>query len=56
MGSRVAWRDGLTSVRRAYLPEEMRSAISSSAKAAAIEISRHYLFRMGVIVWKENAT
>jgi ubiquinone/menaquinone biosynthesis C-methylase UbiE len=57
MRSRVAWLDGLTSVRRAYVPEEIRSMLAPvlphDAKAQ-IEISRHYLFRMGVIVWKER--
>jgi len=56
MRSRVAWLDGLTSVRRAYTPEEMRAIIASAFPANAgqrVEISRHYLFRMGVIVWKE---
>ena len=55
MRSRVAWLDGLTSVRRAYVPHEIRSLLGSalSAKAGAqVEISRNYLFRMGVIVWK----
>lgn len=55
MRSRVAWLDGLTSVRRAYVPDEMREAISSAISSNGIpriEISRHYLFRMGVIVWK----
>lgn len=55
MRSRVAWLDGLTSVRRAYVPEEVRGAIlaaTSSNGIPRIEISRHYLFRMGVIVWK----
>jgi ubiquinone/menaquinone biosynthesis C-methylase UbiE len=54
MRSRVAWLDGLTSVRRAYVPDEIRSMLASvlPEKAARIEISRHYLFRMGVIVWK----
>jgi hypothetical protein len=55
MRSRVAWRDGLTSVRRAYVPEEIRSMLTSILSAgteAQIEISRNYLFRMGVIVWK----
>ena len=55
MRSRVAWLDGLTSVRRAYVPDEMREAISSRISSNGIpriEISRHYLFRMGVIVWK----
>jgi ubiquinone/menaquinone biosynthesis C-methylase UbiE len=55
MGSRVAWLDGLTSVRRAYIPKEVRRMVSSCGLAAAqIEISLHYLFRMGVIVWKKN--
>lgn len=55
MGSRVAWLDGLTSVRRAYTLKEIRRMIASSVPAAAqMEISRHHLFRMGVIVWKKN--
>ena len=54
MRSRVAWLDGLTSVRRAYVPEEIRSMLASafSQTEVRVEISRHYLFRMGVIVWK----
>jgi hypothetical protein len=54
MRSRVAWLDGLTSVRRAYVPEEIRKMIASALpeKAGPIEITRNYLFRMGVIVWK----
>lgn len=56
MLSRVAWLDGLTSVRRSYVPEEIRSAIAaavSTQPAAQVEITRNYLFRMGVIVWKQ---
>lgn len=56
--SRVAWLDGLTSVRRAYTPDEMRKIIASAFPATAaprVEISRNYLFRMGVIVWKNEA-
>ena len=54
MRSRVAWLDGLTSVRRAYVPDEIRSLLASAFSQAAVqvEISRNYLFRMGVIVWK----
>jgi SAM-dependent methyltransferase len=58
MRSRIAWLDGLTSVRRAYIPKEIRGIISSALPAktgAQIEISRNYLFRMGVIVWKRAA-
>jgi ubiquinone/menaquinone biosynthesis C-methylase UbiE len=54
MRNRVAWLDGLTSVRRAYVPEEIRGALAfaASQEAARVEISRNYLYRMGVIVWK----
>jgi len=52
MRNRVAWVDGLTSVRRAYIPEEIRTILESDCSEARVEISRNYLFRMGVIVWK----
>jgi ubiquinone/menaquinone biosynthesis C-methylase UbiE len=52
MRSYISRRDGVASVRRAYEPEEMRKILCSSACCKNIEISRHYLFRMGVIVWK----
>ncbi len=55
MRSRVAWLDGLTSVRRAYVPDEIRSMLAAVILAnggTRVEISRNYLFRMGVIVWK----
>jgi hypothetical protein len=54
MRSRVAWLDGLTSVRRAYVPDEIRSVLASAVSPATVEveISRNYLYRMGVIVWK----
>jgi len=54
MRSRVAWVDGLTSVRRAYVPEEIQGMLAAALapKTARVEISRNYLFRMGVIVWK----
>ncbi|MGB6479694.1 MAG: methyltransferase domain-containing protein [Candidatus Sulfotelmatobacter sp.] len=54
MRSRVAWLDGLTSVRRAYVPDEIRTLLASAACDGANEISRNYLFRMGVIVWKSQ--
>jgi ubiquinone/menaquinone biosynthesis C-methylase UbiE len=57
MRSRVAWLDGLTSVRRAYIPDEIRSMAAWAVSATAVtqvEISRNYLFRMGVIVWKSQ--
>jgi len=55
MRSYVSRVDGLASVRRAYVPEEILQILSASAKPAPrIEISRHFLFRMGVIAWKER--
>jgi len=50
MRNRVAWLDGLTSVRRAYIPGEIRNMLALASPR--VEISRHYLFRMGAIVWK----
>jgi hypothetical protein len=53
MRSYVSRFDGVASVRRAYIPSEMRQILSNEgAFAGTIEISRHYLFRMGVIAWK----
>lgn len=54
MRSYVSRVDGVASVRRAYVPEEMREILLDGVRRAGkIDISRHYLFRMGVIVWKE---
>ncbi len=55
MRCRVAWLDGVTSVRRAYVPEEIRSVLASALpkSSAQVEISCNYLYRMGVIVWKQ---
>jgi len=55
MRSYVSRVDGLASVRRAYVPDEMRQILSSGTETAArLEISRHFLFRMGVIAWKTD--
>ena len=54
MRSYVSRVDGLASVRRAYVPEEMQHILSSTATPAKVEISSHFLFRMGVIAWKES--
>jgi hypothetical protein len=53
MRSYVSRVDGLASVRRAYVPEEMHEILSRVEAASKVEISRHYLFRMGVIAWKK---
>lgn len=53
MRSYVSRVDGVASVRRAYVPEEVRGLLTDGAvPTGKIEISRHYLFRMGVVVWK----
>jgi ubiquinone/menaquinone biosynthesis C-methylase UbiE len=49
--SRLTWHDAPASVRQAYTPQEMTSLLHSTP-AARVEISSHYLFRMGVIAWK----
>jgi hypothetical protein len=55
MRSYVSRVDGLASVRRAYVPDEVRQIFSStSVPASRLEISRHFLFRMGVIAWKDT--
>jgi SAM-dependent methyltransferase len=56
MRSHVSRVDGVASVRRAYVPEEMRHMLAPVlAPGQHMEVSRHYLFRMGVIVWKDFA-
>jgi len=53
MRSQVSRSDGIASVKRAYLPREIRAILSTGLQGSeSIHISRHYLFRMGVIVWK----
>jgi ubiquinone/menaquinone biosynthesis C-methylase UbiE len=53
MRSYVSRVDGVASVRKAYLPEEMKKIIADSTQPSRrIEVSRHFLFRMGVILWK----
>ncbi|SRR5579871_1720196 len=53
MRSYVSRVDGVASVRRAYVPEEMRAMLADGVSAAGkVEISTHYLFRMGIVIWK----
>ena len=47
--TRVSYLDGRTSVRRAYTPDEMEDMLSGLGR---VEISRHFFYRMGVILWK----
>lgn len=54
MRSYVSRVDGVASVRRAYVPEEVRRILTSGDRGAeSVQISTHYLFRMGIIVWKK---
>jgi ubiquinone/menaquinone biosynthesis C-methylase UbiE len=50
--SRLTRHDAPASVRAAYTPEEMQ-AMAAKTSAAKVEITRHYLYRMGVILWKK---
>ncbi|MFI5109947.1 MAG: methyltransferase domain-containing protein [Terriglobales bacterium] len=50
--SRLTRNDAPASVRQAYTPNELRDLLSSSG-TARISISRHYLYRMGIIAWKQ---
>jgi hypothetical protein len=50
--SRLTRHDAPASVRQAYTPEEMQTLLAQS-NAARVEIHRYYLFRMGVVVWKQ---
>ncbi len=52
--SRITWHDAPASVRRAYTPNEMRELLLH-LPARRIEISKHYLYRMGVLVWKDSS-
>ena len=49
--SRLTRHDAPASVRQAYTVNEMRDLLRQS-KAAQVEITRHFLFRMGVVAWK----
>jgi ubiquinone/menaquinone biosynthesis C-methylase UbiE len=49
--SRITWHDAPASVRQAYTQKEMHEILKQSA-ASKVDIRPHYLFRMGVTVWK----
>jgi ubiquinone/menaquinone biosynthesis C-methylase UbiE len=50
--SRITRHDAPASVRRAYTVDEIRHALGS-AGITAVRARTFYLFRMGVIVWKQ---
>jgi ubiquinone/menaquinone biosynthesis C-methylase UbiE len=49
--SPMTWHDAPASVRRAYTRKEMRNMLKASP-VRRLEVSRHYLYRMGVLLWK----
>ncbi len=49
--SRITRNDAPASVRQAYTPAELRELLQPLA-FGPVQISRHYLYRMGIIVWK----
>jgi ubiquinone/menaquinone biosynthesis C-methylase UbiE len=49
--SRLTRHDAPASVRQAYTVNEMEDMLQKS-KAARVQITRRFLFRMGVIAWK----
>jgi len=51
--SRITRHDAVASVNRAYTVEEVRTILFDVAAAENIEIRKFFLFRMGVIVWKQ---
>jgi hypothetical protein len=53
--SRLTRHDAPASVRRAYTETEVQKILTQVAEPASIEITRFYLFRMGVIVWKQSS-
>lgn len=48
---RLTRHDAPASVRQAYTRDEMRDLLSQ-LPARGVEITSHYLYRMGVLVWK----
>ncbi|MBZ5511281.1 MAG: methyltransferase domain-containing protein [Acidobacteriia bacterium] len=50
--ARLTLHDGIASVRRAYTPQELKSILGNT-QAAAVEMGNRYLYRMGIIVWKD---
>jgi len=49
--SRITRNDAPASVRQAYTPAEL-SELLQPLTARPVQISRHYLYRMGIIAWK----
>jgi ubiquinone/menaquinone biosynthesis C-methylase UbiE len=50
--SRLTLHDGIASVRRAYTAQELKSVLRNT-DAAGVEMENSYLYRIGIIVWKD---
>jgi ubiquinone/menaquinone biosynthesis C-methylase UbiE len=50
--SRITRNDAPASVRQAYTPAELRELLQPLT-VMPVQITRHYLYRMGIIVWKQ---
>jgi hypothetical protein len=53
--SRLTRHDAPASIRRAYTPAEMRDLLGQTT-AASMELRTYYLYRMGIIAWRNGAT
>jgi ubiquinone/menaquinone biosynthesis C-methylase UbiE len=53
--SRLTRHDAVASIRRAYTVKEIESMMQQTS-AATTEVRRFFLFRMGVIAWKQPST
>ena len=51
--SRITRHDAVASVRRAYTVDEIGKMLAPVTSPENIEIRKFFLFRMGVIVWKQ---
>jgi hypothetical protein len=51
--SKLTRNDGPASVRAAYTADEIRGLLADVP--GSVEIVNHYLYRMGVVVWKKTA-
>jgi len=51
--SRITRHDAVVSVRRAYTVDEIREILQPVVSAGNLEIKKSFLFRMGVIAWKQ---
>ncbi len=50
---RLTRYDGIASIRRSYTADELRGILRQTT-ASAIKIENHFLYRMGIMVWKEK--